>query len=68
MKRPTVLAAGAGQRKAQAARSECEGGGVSDAEALFCSHNTKQKGQHTGCPFCRLKLVLVCHFCIFFCR
>ena len=68
VKRPTVLAAGARQRKAQAARSECEGDGASDVEALFCSLQSKQKGQHKGCPFFRLKLVLVCHFCIFLCR
>ncbi|PFN07935.1 hypothetical protein COK38_03880 [Bacillus cereus] len=62
------LGGGARQRKAQAARSEQEGVGASDVEAVFHSLQPKQKGQHKGCPFFRLKLVLVCHFCIFLCR
>ncbi|AKR38071.1 MAG TPA: hypothetical protein DEU03_11470 [Bacillus sp. (in: Bacteria)] len=38
MKQPTVLAAGAGYHlKAEAARSECEGDGAFDVEALFAS-------------------------------
>ncbi|PGZ15135.1 hypothetical protein COE46_16845 [Bacillus cereus] len=62
------LGGGARQRKAQATRSEQEGVGASDVEAVFHSLQPKQKGQHKGCPFFRLKLVLVCHFCIFLCR
>ncbi|MGN4945530.1 hypothetical protein [Bacillus cereus group sp. MYBK104-1] len=34
-KPPNNLAAEAGQRKAQAARSDCEGDGASDVKALF---------------------------------
>ncbi|WP_000507345.1 hypothetical protein, partial [Bacillus cereus] len=45
------LGGGARQRKAQAARSEQEGVGASDVEALFHSLQPKQKGQHKGCPF-----------------
>ncbi|MDA1811595.1 MULTISPECIES: hypothetical protein [Bacillus] len=38
MKRPTVLATGTGlYKKVEAARSECEGDGASDVEALFAS-------------------------------
>ncbi|MEY8350752.1 hypothetical protein AALF16_21120 [Bacillus cereus] len=51
MKRPTVLAAGARQRKAEAARLEQEGVGTPDVETFFRSLQPKQKGQHKGCPF-----------------
>ncbi|MGG1327004.1 hypothetical protein ABE222_09520 [Bacillus tropicus] len=38
MKRPTVLATGTRlYKKVEAARSECEGDGASDVEALFAS-------------------------------